>query len=79
MDRVQFLMRDFLKTDLSKAKTLYCYLTPAMLDKLAQKIEQEAVHTLVISHSFAIHRWKPVQIIPKNEKTGAPAVYVYKT
>ena len=76
---VTFLMKDFLSADLKKANALYVYLTPNMLEKLAQKIETDKLHTTVISHSFAIHRWTPVQTIPKDLEKKTPVVYIYKT
>jgi len=75
---VSFLMQDFLKIDLGKATYLYAYLTPNMLEKLAIKIEKEKIHVTVITHSFAIHRWKPDQIIPKDKKKKSPVIYIYK-
>ncbi|MBI5412317.1 class I SAM-dependent methyltransferase [Candidatus Peregrinibacteria bacterium] len=77
--KVTFLMKNFLSSDLNHADYLYCYLTPGMLDKLAKKIETDHCHATIISHSFAIHHWKPFEIIPKDITQKTPVIYIYKT
>lgn len=57
-----FKTEDILKTDISKADIIYCFLLPKMLVPLTQKLKKEAKKgTIVISHGFEIKALKELQ------------------
>jgi hypothetical protein len=60
------------------AKLILCYLYPGGMRKLKPKLEQELrPGTLIISNTFSIPGWEPVQVLPAEDFFHS-AVYVYK-
>lgn len=71
--------KNFFKEDLKHADVIFCYLMPQEMIKLAKKIKKECKKgTRIISNTFKIKGFKPVKIIPKNEKTKSPTLYFYE-
>jgi len=72
---VEFHMKDFFYEDFTCADVVYCFLTPAAMEKLRPKFEKELKKgSRVISYSFKIPGWKPT--IEDREENGIP-VFVY--
>lgn len=68
-------MKDFFYEDFSHADVVYCFLTPAAMEKLRPKFEKELKKgARVISYSFKIPGWNPT--IEDREEGGIP-VFVY--
>lgn len=75
---LKFLRVDFLKTSVADAKLVLCYLYPGGMQKLKPKLERELrPGTLVISNTFSIPGWQPVQV-QSAEDFFHSTVYVYK-
>lgn len=57
-----FRTEDILKTDISKADIIYCFLLPKMLVPLTEKLKKEGKKgSIVISHGFEIKALKKLQ------------------
>ncbi|MFN0065182.1 MAG: hypothetical protein ACKVOH_02975 [Chlamydiales bacterium] len=56
--------KDFFSLSLSEADVIFCYLCPEVMKKLEPKLKRElAKGVIVISNTFAIPGWKPVQVV----------------
>lgn len=64
--------QNILKTDLSKADVIYCYLLPELLKKLEPKLNK-LKNTIIISQVFKISNLKP----KKEFKINGKMVYIY--
>ncbi len=55
--------QDFFQVDLKGAHLIVCFLYPGAMEKLKEKFEKELQPgTLIVSNTFAIPGWKPIQI-----------------
>ncbi len=71
-----FVSGNYLKADLSKADTIFCYLLPKAMVGLKEKFERELKPgTRVVSRAFKIHDWTPVERFQFAPRTMP--VYVY--
>jgi len=58
---VQIKSCNFLKSDISNAQLVVCYLMPDMMARLKPKFESElAIGCLVLSNNFAVPGWTPL-------------------
>ncbi|MBI5754832.1 hypothetical protein HZA41_01270 [Candidatus Peregrinibacteria bacterium] len=70
--------KNFFKADGSSADVIFCYLTPEILKKIAEKLMRECKKgTKIITHTFAIKSFTPQNIIT-DKKNGCPIIYIYK-
>lgn len=72
-------LRNFLEVDLSPASVVFCFLAPAAMPKLAEKLKRELKPgTRVISYGFQFPGWTPKKTLnPNPERTTATKLYVY--
>ena len=76
-ERVQFVQRDVLATDVSRATVITLYLLPGMMVNLQAKLLAELrPGTRIVSHDFAFEKWRPdrtitVQTPEKYEISGS--------
>jgi hypothetical protein len=69
---------DFFGATLSDADTVICYLYTGAMARLKEKFERELrPGTMVISNTFAVPGWTPVQVVRLNDWYRTP-VYVYR-
>lgn len=74
--RVKVFYRDLFRADLSKADVVFCYLFSHLMPTLEKKFEKELKSgTLVISNTFPLPNWKPIQII---SLTKIDKIFIYK-
>lgn len=72
-------MENFLKSDLSKANVIFCYLGPEIMQTLYKKIKKECKKgTRIYSQTFKVQNIKPSQIWLKDKEKGLPTIYLYK-
>lgn len=77
-NNLSLIHKDFRNEDLSQAGLIFCYLYRDIMPFLAQKFEKELVlGTLVISHTFAIEKWKPIKILQAEDLYKTP-IYIYR-
>ncbi len=70
--------KNFLYESLSSADVIFCYLTPKILEKLTQKLQNDCRKgTKIITHTFAIKAMTPKTII-RGKKNNLPTMYVYE-
>ncbi len=75
---VQLLRRNFFHADLSDAGLIICYLYPGAMRRLKDKFEKELkAGTWVISNTFAIPGWEPLQQIEVGD-IYRTRIYVYR-
>jgi hypothetical protein len=68
-----FIYKSFWKADLSKATKVFVYLLPSAMQKLEEKIFEEANDGLiVISNTFRFKKLEPIQVYEKEK------IYVYE-
>ena len=71
------LRKDFLKTDLSKADVIFCFLNPKAFVKLEQKFKKEVKPgTRIITYSSPLGFWEPSSIIQPLPKRGKIYLYI---
>jgi len=59
---LRFIRKDFFNVPLDKARLVVCYLYPAAMEKLKNKLENEAQKGLfVLTHTFSLPGWQPVK------------------
>jgi hypothetical protein len=74
--RVEFVERDVMLTDLSRATVVTVYLLPALIDRLQPKfLDELRPGTRIVSHAFAMRGWKPdrvetVRLRARHERQG---------
>lgn len=67
--------RDFWRRDLRDADVVYCFLMPAVLPKLREKLAREcAPGTRVISYVWPLEGWEPTHI---DVADGQSTLYMY--
>jgi hypothetical protein len=72
----QLFMKNFYKQNLSEADIIFCFLTPAAMEKLEPKFKKELkAGTHIISYAFKIPTWKEKYIL-ENCRPGN--VYIYE-
>jgi predicted RNA methylase len=75
---VQIIFANFLRKNLDDADLVVCYLFPGGMKKLRLKLEKDLKPgTTVISNTFAISEWRPIQVLHTNDLYHSP-IYVYK-
>ncbi len=75
---VSFELGDFMQRDLSDASLVVCYLAGTQMEKLGLKLETELKPgALVLTHTFAIPSWRPVDLIRADDIYRSP-VYLYE-
>ncbi|MBU0598371.1 hypothetical protein KKF61_05300 [Patescibacteria group bacterium] len=68
--RIEIRGVDFLSRDLSQASVIFVFLTPMAMKKLSTKFKKELrPGTRIISYSFSLPDWQPVEIDRPNNKT----------
>jgi len=61
---LKYYRKDFFDVSLKGVDLVYCYLYPEAMSRLVKKFDEELKSgTVVISNSFALPRWDPVQIL----------------
>ncbi|MFA6098697.1 MAG: hypothetical protein WCV50_02900 [Patescibacteria group bacterium] len=73
--RVEIRGADFLSRDLSQATVIFCFLTPKAMKKLGPKFERELrPGTRIISYSFSMPNWQPVE----TDRPSTKHIPIYK-
>ncbi len=77
-NNLRLLREDFFAISLENATMIACYLYPGAMLKLRDKFEEE-LHTgaWVISHTFAVPDWKPLQTVTVNDLYHTK-IYLYQ-
>lgn len=74
---VEFLHKDFSNVPLQNVSLVYCYLFPNGMKKLAKKFDEELrPGTIVISNTFAVPGWDPIQVLNVQDIYNT-RIYVY--
>lgn len=74
---VHFERANFFQISLQSFALIVCYLYPEAMIKLKAKLEKELTPgTFVLSHTFAIPGWKPIQTLKANDLYRTP-IYLY--
>jgi hypothetical protein len=77
--RAQIKYQDFFRQDLGQADVLYCYLTPYLMPRLAEKISREGKKgALVISLAYALPGYQPSRIVKVSTEALPLFVYLLK-
>ena len=77
--KVKIQCANFFYKNLSDADIVLCYLTPKILEKLGEKLQNECKKgTLIISHTFKIAGLKPKHIQERDKIKKIPTLYVYE-
>lgn len=72
------LRQDFFQISLSRFSLVVCYLYPGAMKKLKIKFENELnPDSYVLSHTFAIPDWKPLNMIRSDDLYKTP-IYLYQ-
>lgn len=70
--------KNFMKEPLGEASVIVCYLYPKAMELLKTKFDQELIPgTLIISNTFAIPGWKPIQTLETNDLYKTK-IYLYR-
>lgn len=79
LDNLTLRRRDFLKADLSQANVIVCYLVPASMRALEDKLKADELEVpLLLSHYFALPSYQPQTVIYLEDWYRTP-VYVYQS
>ena len=76
LDNLCVRRADFLQADLSDADLLICYLYPGAMHRLAAKLENEPCHGHMISNTFALPGYQPVETHRLRDLYKSP-IYLY--
>ena len=78
LSNARFHRRDFVQADLGQVDTVLCYLMPAGMEQVRQRLETApgGVRTL-ISHHFAVTGWEPVSVHRLRDLYQTP-IYTYR-
>lgn len=77
--KIDVRLQNFFKHNLKNADVIYCYLGPAMMQKLATKFINECKPgTRIYSHTFTIKSMQPKQTWEKDKKKRLPNIYLYE-
>lgn len=72
------LYMDLFKTSLNDTDIVVCYLCTSLMQRLKEKLEKELINgALVISNTFAIPGWEPIESITANDFFRSK-IYVYR-
>ena len=72
---LKIVRNDFFEKSLREANLIVCYLFPANMERLKEKLERELrPGTQVVSHTHEIPTWKPKQTISVDSST----IYLYE-
>ena len=75
---IEIQRKNFFDVSLNQASLVICFLYPDAMKKLKHKFENELKKdAYVISHTFAIHGWKPEKIVEVNDFYQT-RIYYYK-
>jgi hypothetical protein len=75
---LKIVLGDFYKSDLSGAATIVCYLCPAAMKRLSEKLKIELrPGTLIVSSTFALPGWQPVETTTASDMYRSK-IYVYR-
>lgn len=78
MKNIAIKRNDIYSISLSDADAVLCYLFPGAMAKLAGKVQMEMKPgAIIISSTFALAGWKPIQTILLNDLFRTP-VYLYR-
>ncbi|MEK7495015.1 MAG: hypothetical protein AAB788_03655 [Patescibacteria group bacterium] len=73
--RIDFVVKNILKVDLTKADYIYLFLFPALIKKLLPKFDKELKkRTIIISHGFPISEYKK-KLFKKVPRNTFPTYY----
>lgn len=73
-----FIFTNFFSISLKEADVVVCYLCTELMDQLKTKLERELKpEALVISNTFALPEWQPVETVTANDLYRSK-VYVYR-
>lgn len=76
---IQIHLKNFFKIPLANADIIYCYLTPEVTQKVAEKALKECKKgTKIICNTFQIKNLKPTKIFEKNLQQKLPSLYLYE-
>ncbi|MCF7846245.1 MAG: 50S ribosomal protein L11 methyltransferase [Candidatus Peribacteraceae bacterium] len=69
--------KNLFDVDLSEADVVFCYLLPAVMQKLSPKFKKELKRgARIISASFSLHDWKAKKVYPAEAR--AAKIFVYE-
>lgn len=72
------IRQDFFKVSLGDVALVVCYLYPGAMSRLKEKFEKELpAGAYVLSHTFAVPGWKPLQIEQASDLYHTP-IYLYR-
>jgi hypothetical protein len=75
---LQLVREDFFRASFAEASAVVCYLYPGAMSRLAPKLTQElAPGTRILSHTFALRRWKPLRTLAVDDLYRTP-IYLYE-
>ncbi len=75
---LNFFYSDFFNKNLKPFNVVVCYLYPAGMERLKLKLEKELLNgTLVISNTFAVPGWTPIQIVELTDLYRTK-IYLYR-
>lgn len=73
--RINFVVKNILAVNLTKADYIYLFLFPALIEKLIPKFEKELKKgTIIISHGFPVNGYEK-KLIKKVERRTFPTYY----
>lgn len=75
--RIKIFNKSFFEADLSQFNVLVCYLGPSILERLKPQFANLSLGTVIISPSFPIAGWEPVEILHTYVGITIP-IYVYE-
>lgn len=76
--QVHFIRKNFFSVSHKNASMVVCYLYPGAMKKLQVKLNQELKPgTWVISHTFALPNWKPIEVFHVKDLYRTK-IYLYK-
>ena len=77
-ENLELRFLNFYQSDISDAAIVICYLCPGSMNKLKNKFEKELkTGTLIISSTFALPGWKPIQTIDIGDLYHSK-IYIYQ-
>ena len=73
--RIDFITKNILDVNLTKADYIYLFLFPALIEKLIPKFKKELKKgTIIISHGFPVEKYKP-KLFKKVDRSTFPTYY----
>lgn len=74
---LKLVKKDFFSISLRECSLIYTYLCPEVMNSLKEKFDKElAPGTIVISNTFAIPGWIPIQILQEKDLYNT-RIYIY--